>query len=67
MQGKDLIADILPPPVYIIESYLAVLEMTRPDADRNALLTKLSRLQQEYQQRREFWQQQDISNTTKLS
>ena len=65
VQGKDLIADILPPPVYIIESYLAVLEMTRPDADRNALLTKLSRLQQEYQQRREFWQQQDISNTTK--
>ena len=27
VQGKDLIADILPPPEYIIEAYLVVLQM----------------------------------------
>ena len=30
VQNKDLIADILPPPVYIIESYLVSLEMSQP-------------------------------------
>lgn len=65
VQGKDLIADILPPPVYIIESYLTVLEMSRPDADLKALQEKLTRLEQEYQQRQQFWQQQDISSATK--
>ena len=27
VQGKDLIADVQPPPEYIIESYLLVLQM----------------------------------------
>ena len=27
VQGKDLIADILPPPEYIIESYLTTLQL----------------------------------------
>lgn len=27
VQGKDLIADVLPPPAYVIESYLLVLQM----------------------------------------
>lgn len=59
--SKDLIADILPPPNYIIESYLTVLEMALPDAEQAALQTKLGRLQQEYQQRRQFWLQQQLS------
>lgn len=61
VQSKDLIADILPPPNYIIESYLTVLEMTLPAADQVALRSKLTRLQQEYQQRRQFWLQQPLS------
>ena len=28
IQGKDLIADVLPPPEYIIESYLLALQLT---------------------------------------
>jgi|GEM_PF-5256442 len=59
--SKDLIADILPPPNYIIESYLTVLEMTLPEADLAVLQTKLTRLRQEYQQRRQFWLQQQLS------
>ena len=31
IQGKDVIADILPPPEYIIESYLLVLQMHETD------------------------------------
>lgn len=31
VQGKDLVADILPPPEYLIESYLVVLEMLRAE------------------------------------
>ena len=27
VQGKDLVADVLPPPEYIIESYLVTLQM----------------------------------------
>lgn len=33
VQGKDLVADILPPPEYIIESYLVTLEMTQTQTD----------------------------------
>jgi len=61
IEGKDLIADILPPPVYIIESYLTVLEQTLPNADQPALQQKLQRLADEYQTRRRFWQQQGLS------
>lgn len=31
VRGKDLVADVLPPPNYIIESYLVVLQLADPD------------------------------------
>jgi methyl-accepting chemotaxis protein len=35
VEGKDIVADILPPPEYIIESYLVVLQMVQePESDR---------------------------------
>ena len=42
VQGKDLIADILPPPEYIIESYLTALQMlgTTDAASLNRLTEK---------------------------
>lgn len=63
VQGKDLVADILPPPEYIIESYLMVLRMA--DAvDEEASQSELQQLadvgedlRSEYEQRHEFWQQ----------
>ena len=30
VQGKDIIADVLPPPEYIIESYLVSLQLSHP-------------------------------------
>jgi methyl-accepting chemotaxis protein len=56
-QGKDIIADILPPPVYILESYLTVAALsTESDPKRRAQLAgQLERLKKEYFERREFW------------
>jgi len=58
VQGKDIIADILPPPEYIIESYLVVLQMI-DEKDKKALQTLINRTQQlqaDYNQRHEFWE-----------
>lgn len=57
VQGKDLIADILPPPAYIIESYLVVLQMLG-ETDKTTLQQLIKRgdaLRAEYEQRHAFW------------
>ena len=43
-QGKDVVADVLPPPEYVIESYLTLLEMvTVSDAsERQELIDKFN-------------------------
>ncbi len=57
VQGKDLIADVLPPPEYLIESYLVVLQMLdEPDPKALDALTSRSRaLRDDYQARHEYW------------
>jgi methyl-accepting chemotaxis protein len=55
--GKDLIEDILPPPEYIIESYLVVLQMV-DESDRTALDRLVGRcrsLRSDYESRHSFW------------
>ena len=56
--GKDLVADILPPPEYIIESYFVLFQMleeTDPGKLKNLALRSQS-LRVEYDKRHEFWQ-----------
>jgi methyl-accepting chemotaxis protein len=62
VQGKDLIADILPPPVYIIESYLVCLQIgsALTDADQAVLTERLKVLQTDYQTRHAFWAGQSL-------
>lgn len=57
VRGKDLIADILPPPEYIIESYLVTLQaIGATNADQvTALQQKFSQLRNDYSTRHEFW------------
>ncbi|HYO26212.1 MAG TPA: methyl-accepting chemotaxis protein [Lacipirellulaceae bacterium] len=57
VQGKDLIADILPPPEYILESYLTVLEMAEEtDPARLAeMVEKGERLKADYDARHQVW------------
>lgn len=54
---KDLLADILPPPLYIIEGYLisrSVVEIS-DEAEREKLIQKLSSLRKDYESRMEHW------------
>ncbi len=59
ISGKDLIADILPPPAYIIEAYAAVQEMasTRNHADVVDLAEKLKTLHEDFEQRHQYWEE----------
>jgi methyl-accepting chemotaxis protein len=57
VRGKDIVADVLPPPEYIIESYLLAHEIVgeaRADA-RQARLDRLRQLQSDYDARHRFW------------
>jgi methyl-accepting chemotaxis protein len=56
VQGKDLIADILPPPEYVIESYLVALQMVNATpTERAAFVENLKSLKSDYETRRLFW------------
>lgn len=60
-QGNELIADVLPPPEYIIESYLVALQLANEvqneaDADTiTALVKRVDQLRSDYEDRHEFW------------
>jgi methyl-accepting chemotaxis protein len=58
--GKDLLADVLPPPAYIIESYLNVLRLTAEKDPKKieALIERGDTLRQEYDARQEFWKKE---------
>ncbi len=56
--GKDLIADVLPPPEYIIESYLTVLLMTTEEESsaQREHISRFEKLRKEFEARHEFWE-----------
>jgi len=58
IQGKDIVADILPPPRYIIEAYLNVLMLTNTtdEIEQKKLLDAAQILKTEYFERQEYWQ-----------
>jgi len=63
VQGKDLIADILPPPEYAIESYLVALQiMSAAPAERPALVENLKSLKSDYDTRRSFWIKENLDD-----
>nr|WP_279009397.1 methyl-accepting chemotaxis protein [Aeromonas jandaei] len=66
-QGKDVVADILPPPLYLIESQLQVYTLlhAKPE-EREALLQTLARLQKEFEERNRFWQESNLNEPLKL-
>ncbi len=55
--GNDLIADILPPPQYIIESYLLTLQLVEEQdpAEITRLVERGNELRIEYENRQEHW------------
>lgn len=67
VQGKDLIADILPPPEYIIESYLIVFQLSHAtNADEiSALVNRFQFLKGEYDTRHAFWLTETLESEIK--
>jgi methyl-accepting chemotaxis protein len=61
VQGKDVIADVLPPPEYVIESYLISFQLVNElerGADRatlDGLVQRGRTLRRDYDDRHEFW------------
>ncbi|MDB5103449.1 MAG: methyl-accepting chemotaxis sensory transducer [Fibrobacteres bacterium] len=57
IQGKDIIADVLPPPEYLIESYLTAFEMMHAgdSAESAGLEARLARLGADYRDRHAHW------------
>jgi ABC-type transporter Mla subunit MlaD len=55
--GKDLVADILPPPEYILETYAVVFQMLEEtdEATLKNLALQAKSLRDDYEQRHAFW------------
>ena len=65
--GNDLIADILPPPEYVIEAYLeATLAMREPD-QLAAHGERLVQLRKDYDERKAFWVTSSLSADLKTA
>jgi methyl-accepting chemotaxis protein len=57
--GKDLVADVLPPPAYVIEPFLeAHIVAQEPEASAEHV-ERLARLRSEYETRRAFWEKSE--------
>jgi methyl-accepting chemotaxis protein len=63
--GNDLIADILPPPEYVIEAYLEATLALHDPAQLAAHRDRLAQLKKEYDERREFWIKSDLDPALK--
>lgn len=63
-QGKDIIADVLPPPEYIMESYMVALQLTVAedfyDMRTQALVSRFKKLRAAYETRHNFWATQTL-------
>ncbi|GAB2180247.1 methyl-accepting chemotaxis protein [Denitratisoma sp. agr-D3] len=54
--GKDVVADILPPPLYLIETHLIAYQLLdTPLAERKPLAEKLKQLKKDFDDRNAYW------------
>ncbi len=67
IQMKDVVADILPPPLYIVESYLTLFQMgdTTDAAKLKQFKETFERLKKEFVERREYWNKELEPSTMK--
>jgi methyl-accepting chemotaxis protein len=63
--GNDLIADILPPPAYVIEAYLETTLALREPSRLSAHQERLGQLHKEYDERQEFWSKSELEPSLK--
>ncbi len=61
VRGKDLVADILPPPAYVIESNLLAHQLVLATSpERSTLIQRLGALEGEFKSRYAFWREQPL-------
>jgi methyl-accepting chemotaxis protein len=54
--GKDIVADILPPPLYLIEAHLVAYQVLEANlAERAGLAKRFSQLRKDYDDRNAYW------------
>ena len=63
--GNDLVADILPPPAYILEAYLATTLAMREPNRLAAHTERLEQLRKEYGERKAFWSGSSLASELK--
>lgn len=66
VQNKDLVSDILPPPEYVIESYLTCFQLVGAEsADQSRLIDQLKALKADYDDRHRYWAGQRLNPDTR--
>ena len=55
--SKDIVADVLPPPAYIIEAYLLSFQIVNASEsqERNELIVRLEQTEKEFDERQRVW------------
>ncbi|MFZ5889685.1 MAG: methyl-accepting chemotaxis protein [Myxococcota bacterium] len=59
VEGKDLIADVLPPPAYILESYVVAhqIVLEKDERIRTQLFDRVHQLKSEFEARHMYWRE----------
>jgi len=58
--SKDLVADILPPPLFVVEAYLTATETARHPEEADAAIARLKKLRQDFEARIAVWAGTDL-------
>lgn len=67
-QGKDVVADILPPPLYVIEAQFVSDDVLHAsESERAPLLRKLQSLKNDYDLRNQYWEASTLAPELKRS
>ena len=68
VQGKDLVADILPPPEYIIETHLVVhqLRFAKTDSEKTELIKSLKSLESDFDSIHDYWKSQNLDKSLRM-
>jgi methyl-accepting chemotaxis protein len=68
VQGKDIIADVLPPPEYILESYTVALQLAAANPNEiDTLISRFHSLKSEYDSRHQYWLDQGLEQELSTS
>ncbi len=64
--GKDVVADILPPPLYMLEAEMTVLQLQSAEPEEvQPFLAKLDSLKKDYDERISYWDKQTLDPAVK--